>query len=929
MSSAAIRTVDHAVSADDKVQRPKWHRVYYALASFDIFTVCLSLLLSHQIMAIYTDSVRVNSEWAERLGGYMQLGSLASKVNAPGNRVFDSRNVTEESGDLDAALREFKHHAEEAYRELDSRIEPELRPDLRRGLEDVETSVTLMVEEAREIFRHFENDRPDLAGQRMASMDQRFYTVNQNVARLIWQVGDIQQAMLLQQTAKAGELRSWELLIAGLIVLMVIAVTVYGHRLAAKMNRDQDELIAAKAAAEDASRAKGEFVANISHEMRTPLSGVIGMAGLLLDTNLDPKQQRFVAVLHRSSRHLLNLIDDVLDQAKIEARRLKLERAPFDLRELLDDVVEPLTARAQEKGLDLSCTVTPVGVATGYSGDPWRLRQVLTNLLGNAIKFTDDGEVSIRAQVIQNEPSVDRLHFAISDTGIGIAPEDQPRIFEAFAQADGSTSRRFGGTGLGLSISRHLVALMGGRLQVESEPGRGTTFWFEVPLERSPEADAARRGHVGSRRVLVVDGDPIGREILVEQLGAWGIHCASCVDTVQAFQLLEQAQLGGRGFDVALLDDAMTQQGTLAFARKVRAAALFAGTRLVLLCSVHDQGNWPDDFAGLIDGRLNRPVRQAELYGCLAGAATATPLAEGISDLMAPLGIRVLLVEDNPVHQEVTCEILQRLGCSVHMVATGDEALSALEQQRIDVVLMDCQLPAKDGYQTVAELREREARGSHRTAVVALTANALPGDRERCLAAGMDDYLAKPFTPARLRTVLRRWANGGAAGPRSGGASAADGATGDSRVAQKSAGRSVQPDRLVTAATGGQDAGAARPESVLDRAALESLRAGNRAEQARVLRRLVAVFDETTRQQLAALRKAVAEGDAERLRAVAHAAKSSGSSVGARRLAALCQRLEQSAHVATAEQQRAMIGSLENEIALAQAALQAELLSCG
>jgi two-component system sensor histidine kinase/response regulator len=339
-----------------------------------------------------------------------------------------------------------------------------------------------------------------------------------------------------------------------------------------------------------------------------------------------------------------------------------------------------------------------------------------------------------------------------------------------------------------------------------------------------------------------------------------------------------------------LLDAATPPQGALTLARKIQASPAVARTRLVLIGSAHGQSDWPDDFARLIDARVSKPVRQVELYGCLADATTGAPVPGGVAEPAEPLGIRVLLAEDNPVNQEVTCEILERLGCDVHLVKSGDEALTALDQKRFDIVLMDCQMPVRDGYQTVAELRrrERETRVSRRVAVVALTANAMPGDRDRCLAAGMDDYLAKPFTSARLHTVLRRWAPV----------------------------KAVQPQPVLE-------------KAALDKAALEGVLSGDRAERSRVLDRLIALFHQTTREQMAELRTAVVEGNCEHLRSVAHAAKSGGSSVGAIRVAALCERLEQSADVATAEQQRAMLDSLEAEIALAQAALQAELRRYG
>ena len=530
--------------------------------------------------------------------------------------------------------------------------------------------------------------------------------------------------------------------------------------------------------AEEASRAKSQFLANMSHEIRTPMNGILGMTELLLDTPLSETQRRFADTVHRSGESLLGIINDILDFSKIEAGKLALEQIDLNLWQLIEDVGELLAEPAHVKGLELVCRIGD-DVPEYVQGDPGRLRQILTNLAGNAIKFTEHGEVIIEVRRAENatnhaergvafssaaDPDGTRLHFSVKDSGIGIAADAQGRLFQPFTQADNSTTRRFGGTGLGLAITRQLVQMMGGEMGVQSSLGAGSTFWFTMCLPHAANnLTAPERSDLTGMRVLIVEDNITNRVVLEHQLSSWGIG-ADCEENGQhALDRMRAAAAIGTPYRLALIDGKLPGLNGIELARGIKAEAALAGTAIVMLTSLtlHD-GIWR---AAGIDVCLSKPVRRADLLRAIvqttgvayeapaiAGGGSAVPIRDGRKP-------RVLLAEDNAVNIALALAMLNTYGCDTEVVGNGAKAVEACAQREFDLVLMDCQMPEMDGFEATRRIRAREAAssGGLHIPVIALTANAMEGDRGRCIAAGMDDYLSKPFKRDQLYQMLARW----------------------------------------------------------------------------------------------------------------------------------------------------------------------------
>jgi CheY-like chemotaxis protein/HPt (histidine-containing phosphotransfer) domain-containing protein len=733
---------------------------------------------------------------------------------------------------------------------------------------------------------------------------------------------------------------------------------------------DLEEELACAREQLELAKVRGEAFAHLSHEIRTLLSGVIGITGLLLDTELSAEQRDYAKRIRTSGDALLSLLNDILDFSKLEANKVEIERVDFDLRRTVDEVGELLAERAYRRGIELLVVMpeaAPPGspqsarapLPTALRGDPARLRQVLINLVSNAIKFTDQGEVVLKVASITaledgsaDEHDAVMVRFEVRDTGVGISPEGQARLFQPFSQVH-DPARGYGGTGLGLAFAKRLVEAMGGSIGVESEFGKGSTFWFIIRLDKRPQSRTRNlipRVDLCGQRVLLAVANEITRHYLAEMIEPFEIECVLAAEGAAALRLLQEGVVEGRPFDVILLDAKLNDMDGGAMMRAIDADERLTGTRMVAMTYPGQQLAAPD---GWIAAHVAKPVRRAELQ-----ASLLTALGSGVETVLsareresatsssrtmsssrrrghgsAPHVLegqrsypatppeprpRVLLVEDNAVNQRVALMMVQKRGYDVDVVSNGFEALEMTARNAYDLVLMDCQMPKLDGFSATGQLRVREGSG-RRTPVIAMTANAGPGAREKCLTAGMDDYLSKPIAAEELDRVLRRWA------PRKALGRASTPQDASTARAPMQAATTPPSGRPVPARSAEALAPSSTSSAVIDPLALEKLRALRLPGEPDLAREVIELFLVDAPVRIAALRGSIERGDLRGVMHGAHTLKGSASHLGAKLLSTLCAHLEEKARAGAPFNAAFATTSIEEEFGRVRAALLKEV----
>jgi two-component system sensor histidine kinase/response regulator len=810
---------------------------------------------------------------------------------------------------IEASSRGYVITGDTAFFDEEQSIEPLLAAAIRRlrGLTVDNPRQTRTGQQLQEaVGRQMDLTRTILLTRREQGFDSARALISLGAQRGLTDVRSIVSTMRIEEqrllSIRAADLaalgrRSQTLLLTGAFLdLLLLLFTFLLVRRDQGLNRQlSGQLESSRDIALQSARLKSDFLANMSHEIRTPMNAIIGMTGLLMASDLDENQRDLAEIVRQSGESLLMIINDILDFSKIEAGKLSVEVTDFDLRATVESVMDLLSESAEAKKIEIGALFDHE-LPRSVRGDAGRLRQILTNLVSNGIKFTPQGDVIIHVVKDNETDSHDIVRFAVTDTGIGMDDETQGRLFTAFTQADSSTTRRFGGTGLGLAISRQLVDLMGGRIGVNSAPGKGSTFWFTLPLGKSDKQPRDRTEGLFSLeglRVLIVDDNETNRRLLRHNLAAWRMESSEAETASAAVDLLRQGVSHGSPYDIALIDLMMPDVDGLTLARQIKSDPSISETRLVLVTSGGARLDADELSRTGIAASLGKPIKQSLLFDALADVIgwshlEAVPATLPPEVVIVPRpDLRLLVAEDNPVNQKLALRQLQRLGVTADAVANGNEAVEALRRIPYDVVLMDCQMPDMDGFEATMLIRAREKEGEHIT-IIAMTANALEGDREKCLAAGMDDYISKPVTERQLAATLARWE------PRA------------ARVEQK------DPDATMN------------DSKILDLAVIESLRELKDGPDDPIMQELIDLYFEDAPIQIEAIREALTASDALALARAVHAFKSSSGNMGATELHRLLADLEVVARNGDLSKAQEAVAEIIRAFERARAALEIE-----